>query len=152
MDVNMKIADAAATNIRHPKTTNANDVTRLGASRYLQGLRSVKSRCLESRSERTLAKRQWYLAVEFMPIPTQKRMFKNVNDAVAVARRSTACPWLTFTTEPYADIVVNTWWYGDLSFYSDFGEPMSSAGRAFFANCFSCTSTSRACCLKTENA
>ena len=79
----MKIADTAAANIRHPKTTNANNVTRLGAFRYLQGLRSVESRCLESGSERTLAKRQWYLAVEFMPIPTQKRMFKNVNDAVA---------------------------------------------------------------------
>jgi hypothetical protein len=128
MDVNMKIADAAATNIRHPKTANANNVTRLGASRYLQGLRSVKSRCLESRSQRTLAKRQWYLAVEFMPIPSQKRMFKNVNDAVAVAGRSTACPWLTFATEPYADIVVNTWWDGDLSFYSHFGDPMSPAG------------------------
>ena len=124
----MKIADTAAANIRHPKTTNANDVTRLGAFWYLQGLCSVKSRCLESRSERTLAKRQRYLAVEFVPIPSQKRMFKNFNDAVAVARRSTACPWLTFTTEPHADIVVNTWGYGNLSFYSDFAEPMSSAG------------------------
>jgi hypothetical protein len=65
--------------------------------------------------------------VEFVAIPSEKRMFKNLNNAVTVAGRSTACARLAFSTKSHANIIINTRWYGHFSFYSDLGEPVSSA-------------------------
>ena len=134
MHMHVQVANASTTHLGHAEASYSHDITTLCALRDLQWLGTIQGWHLNRGSQRRLAKRDWYFAVEFATLTRKKWMVFNFDDTVAISWRATVAPGIAFAGQPHSHIPIHARWNRDMPLDSFLGEASAGTRRTFLTN------------------
>ena len=152
MDLHNQVADPPAADLGHAHASHLDRSVALRALGDLQRLCTFERGHIHGRPECCLAVGDRHLTDQVAAMPREKRMFLDLDHAVAVAWGATVASRLAFPCQPNPHVLIDAGGDRHLAFDMLFHQPSTAAGGALVANEFPSTAAGRACRLHAKHA